>query len=391
MPTKKFASTTAQSLRPAAKSVEYFASNFASGHSGRLGLRVSPQGKKTWFVACRPQGVANLQKKNVGTFPELSYTEASQKATELLIDISKGAALSNKHRDTGKVQTVDALFEFYMEKRGSKKKDKGKQDRYLYDAYVKDVFGYREPDTVRRGEIRSFLDDIAPVVANRVQALISVVYNTGIVYEHVEHNPAYKLPKNDEGTGRERYLSEEEIAKLWPVWTDEPAGNIFKLMLLTGARSGEVKAAKWSDIRDGILHIPDPKNRQPHEIPLPKQAVDLLATMNQDTEYLFPGQNGSTGHFDNHRKVFNRCRDKCGLDANTRSHDLRATVASHLDQMGVAELTIARILNHKKKTMTAKYIRHTAEAEKRTALQKWANKLDRIVGVRRKAQIRKIA
>ena len=64
-------------------------------------------------------------------------------------------------------------------------------------------------------------------------------------------------------------------------------------------------------------------------------------------------------------------------------HDLRRTVATHLAAMGIGENIVARVLNHASeigKTITGSvYIRHSFSAEKRTALEAWAEELDRIV------------
>ena len=56
-----------------------------------------------------------------------------------------------------------------------------------------------------------------------------------------------------------------------------------------------------------------------------------------------------------------------------RWHDLRRTVATRLAALGVAEETIARVLNHAPRGVTATvYNRHQYDAEKRLALDTWA-------------------
>ena len=66
-------------------------------------------------------------------------------------------------------------------------------------------------------------------------------------------NPAKGIKRYPE-TERTRWLSEEELTKLWPVfdkYRDNPSAQALKLALLTGARPAEVVGAKWSDL-DGL-------------------------------------------------------------------------------------------------------------------------------------------
>jgi len=60
-------------------------------------------------------------------------------------------------------------------------------------------------------------------------------------------------------------------------------------------------------------------------------------------------------------------------------HDLRRSAASHMTSMGVSRLTVAKVLNHVERGVTAVYDRHSYDAEKRQALDAWARRLHAIV------------
>ena len=66
--------------------------------------------------------------------------------------------------------------------------------------------------------------------------------------------------------------------------------------------------------------------------------------------------------------------NRLGLD-DFRGHDLRRTAASRMASAGVPRLVIAKVLNHVEHGVTAVYDRHTYDAEKRAALDKWARDL----------------
>lgn len=56
-------------------------------------------------------------------------------------------------------------------------------------------------------------------------------------------------------------------------------------------------------------------------------------------------------------------------------HDLRRTAASYMASMGIQRLVISKILNHVESGVTAVYERHSYDAEKRQALDTWAERL----------------
>ena len=69
-------------------------------------------------------------------------------------------------------------------------------------------------------------------------------------------------------------------------------------------------------------------------------------------------------------------------DLEFQLHDLRRTAASHMASIGVARFTIARVLNHSDRGVTRVYDRHSYDAEKRHALEAWADRLDEIISER---------
>ena len=63
------------------------------------------------------------------------------------------------------------------------------------------------------------------------------------------------------------------------------------LVLLTGCRSGEVVAARWRDIdlQRAVWTIRETKNGEPHDVMLPRQAIDLLTARRTLSEvFVFP-------------------------------------------------------------------------------------------------------
>ena len=76
---------------------------------------------------------------------------------------------------------------------------------------------------------------------------------------------------------------------------------------------------------------------------------------------------------------------KGGVSFHFRAHDLRRTAASYMGEVGVDRFHIAHVLNHRSvthSTVTAIYDRYRYDKEKRAALEKWAEVLIEIVGIK---------
>jgi integrase len=169
--------------------------------------------------------------------------------------------------------------------------------------------------------------------------------------------------------------------------------TIVRLVLLTALRRTEVAAARKDelDLDSGspVLTIPRgrAKNRSAHRVPLSRQAASLFRQAVEaagQSEFIFPGER--TGlHIASRSvsKAMERTRAKLGIEAITM-HDLRRTAGTYMSQYGVPKDVRERILNHggmRKGSVTESvYNRYEYDAEKRAALELWADALAGIIG-----------
>jgi integrase len=166
---------------------------------------------------------------------------------------------------------------------------------------------------------------------------------------------------------------------------------IVKLALLTGLRRSEIAAAEKKELdldsSNPMLVIPTgrAKNRNTHRVPLPPQAASLFREAlgaSGDSAYVFPG--GQDCHISPRSvsKAMERTRERIDLGEIT-IHDLRRTVGTFMTQLGVPRDVRERILNHggkRKGNITdSVYNRYEYDAEKRAALELWADALDGIL------------
>ena len=90
----------------------------------------------------------------------------------------------------------------------------------------------------------------APYRANRMLALLSRLFNMAIKHGYRPDNPAKGVQKNRE-VKRRVYVQGDALQRLGAAlaeYPDQEAANIFRLLLLTGARRGEVLGMRWADL-----------------------------------------------------------------------------------------------------------------------------------------------
>jgi integrase len=224
----------------------------------------------------------------------------------------------------------------------------------------------------------------------------------------VNTNPFTDLPVPKAVARRERVLSDDEIGEIWRAAAEAgaPHGTIIRLLILTGQRRGEVGGMTWGEISDDLSTWTMPgdrtKNGVAHVVPLNGPARDLLrGLLPQDAAeakramaerrasgaLVLPGLLGTP--FAGWSKA-KTALDKAIVDARTKAaavgtspapivpwsvHDLRRTVATGLQRLGIRLEVTEAVLNHisgSRAGVAGVYQRHDWAAEKRAALDAWA-------------------
>jgi integrase len=217
---------------------------------------------------------------------------------------------------------------------------------------------------VRRTEIEALHRDMTkttPVRANRALSLLTKMFNLAIGWEIRTDNPCKGVERNPEHK-RERYLTPAELERLMAALTAHPnqtSANVIRLLLLTGARRGEVQRATWDqfDLQSGVWVKPAATTKQNklHRIPLSAPARQLLAEMHATANgsALFPGQGGNAYRVDMKRFWVSVCRS--AAVTGVRMHDLRHSYASYLASSGLSLPVIGALLGHTQAATTQRY------------------------------------
>jgi integrase len=171
-------------------------------------------------------------------------------------------------------------------------------------------------------------------------------------------NPCKGVERNREHA-RKRYLSPDELVRLTRAlakYRDQRVADVFRLLLLTGARRGEVLSAKWEqfDLEQEVWTKPAASTKQKveHQIPLSAPARQLLASLPKQDEWLFPGYGGRHRISLEHSwKLICKAAGITGL----RIHDLRHSYASALVSAGFSLPVIGALLGHSHPQTTHRY------------------------------------
>lgn len=226
--------------------------------------------------------------------------------------------------------------------------------------------------------------DRGPIAANRLQAVCRACWGWAVKRGSLGANPWQATPRPARERSRERVLSDAELAVIWKtaVGMAHPWSGIVPLMILTGQRRQEVAGMARAELHlegespEWRLPGERTKNGRAHTVPLVPAAVELVENAPGKGKLVFQKvqETAPTGF----GKVAARL-----VKANTAAghaepwvlHDIRRTVATGLQRLGVRLEVTEAVLNHvsgSRSGIVGVYQRHGWEKEKRAALEAWA-------------------
>jgi integrase len=386
MATVMLTSRFVDSVKPTpAKRVEYFDENVTG-----LALRVTESGAKSWTVLYRHRG--RLRRLTLGSVDVLTLAQARERARDELYAANKGADPATVKQSGRRAETIGDLATLYIDKWARPRKRSWKADRNLLDRKVLPKWRHRAIVDIKRTDVRQLVEGVAeagaPVVANRVAALLSKMFSFALDRDLIEVSPATRIPRPGREQARDRVLSDAEIRLLWMAWDalPEPMAAFYRLRLLTAQRGGEVANMRWQDVdlESCWWTIPAAvsKNKLAHRVPLNDSAAAILASLltkaAKDQVFVLGAWQRVNGAGARGRRQRANAAATFPVE-DFRGHDLRRTAASLMASGGIPRLTISKILNHVERTVTAVYDRHSYDPEKLAALTWWDTKLGSIL------------
>jgi integrase len=349
-----------------------------------LALRIGHGGAKAFVLFYNSSG--KLKRETLGRWPAVSLADARdawRKTREL---IGKGEDPSS--RDGAKSSAM--LFEVVVEEwlKRDQAKNRASSLYQVTRAVENDLLPLwrgKRVDAIGKCDIIALLDKIsdrgAPLMASRTQAHVRRFFRWCIERDILKADPTTALPRVSNGKSRERVLTDDELAKIWRT-AEGPFGTMTRLLMLTGARREEITQLRWAEIDGDTITLEGDRTKTgaPHIIPLSTPAKALLDGTPRLGEFVFTT--------DGRKPIAGWNRRKAVIDAASgvtdwRIHDLRRTVATGMQKLGITLQTVESVLGHvsgSRGGIVGVYQRHDYAAEKRTALEAWGEHVAALVG-----------
>lgn len=260
---------------------------------------------------------------------------------------------------------------------------------------------------IRRAQLQRIIDDIPtqqPATRRTVYAYVSVFFGWAVKRGYIAESPTVAMLKPKVVKARERVLSDPELALVWraSLQLKQPLGAFYRLLILTGQRRDEVAGMQWDELdrASGTWTIPPrrTKNGVAQIVPLSAPSIAELAALAvgpppselQRLPSKWPTSGpvlSLTGKspiscFSQAKKLLDdaiaELADQTNQLSPWRVHDLRRTLATGLQRLGVRFEVTEAVLNHvsgAKGGVAGIYQRHDWAEEKREALEAWSKKV----------------
>ena len=379
---------------------------FTLSDGGGLFLAVLPTGGKSWRFKYNFQG---KEKRLVfGLYPDVSLVQARKLREDARAMVANGIDPDKKRKqDEAEIQaqTEAALNTFEKVARewhtrhlvgwsaGHAARVLSRMERFLFPAFgAVPIAEIRPPvirDVLHQVEDRGHHD-----TAHILRQYCEAVFTYAVASDLTERNVAADL----RGTlapcrtkSRPAIIDPKGVGELLRAidgYTGSPVTlAALKLSAILFVRPGELRQMEWSEIDLDALDgsrwsIPAEKMkmRAPHVVPLPRQAVAILADVRLLTgagKYVFPSARGPARPMSN--MTINAALRRLGYEQGEHcAHGFRAMASTLLNESGqwprdVIELQLA---HQERNKVRAAYNRAEHLPERRKMMQWWSDRLD---------------
>jgi integrase len=367
-----------------------------------LYMLINSSGGKYWRFKYRLNGKEKLLA--LGVYPSVTLETARELRDNARALVANGADPVATRREEARARDAETIDTFELIAREWWANWKGGRTErhadYVMRRLEADVFpaiGKKPIATVRPRDVIAVARAIekrgALDIAKRALETIGQVFRYAIQTERVEVNPAVNLSGVIKAHSKSNYarLTEKELPELMgKIATYARDGGslvtriALQLMALTFVRTSELIAARWEefDFERAQWRIPAErmKMREPHIVPLTKQALALLAELRIVTGHsvlLFPGERDHAKPMSNNTILFALYR--MGYHSRMTGHGFRGIASTLLHEMGFDHNHIELQLAHKERnSVSAAYNHATYLPQRAKMMQFWADYLDQI-------------
>jgi integrase len=387
--------TKARNLKPDEKPIP---------HGGVTGLTLHPSSSKghgKWVLRFVSPVTGKRRNAGLGVYPDVSIAYAAKLAQAMRDLLSAGVDpldAKNAEPDKPSVPTFEqAARQVHEELRpGWKNPKHGKQWIATLEQYAFPTIGAKCIDTLTPGDMAEVLRPIwltLPETASRVKQRLHAVMAWGWAHGHCTANPVdvvnHLLAQQPGKTIR----TVHHPAMPWREIPDFVDGHLrnrashdvtramLEFLILTAARSGEVRGMDWLeiDLVAAIWTIPAErmKAKQPHRVPLSSRAIDILVAQPEPHKgIVFPSPRDQVVLSDMVLTTFLR-RVKANSSTSERiatAHGFRSSFRDWCSEQGYSRDLAERALAHAvQNKVEAAYHRTDLLEQRRPMMNAWSD------------------
>lgn len=235
-------------------------------------------------------------------------------------------------------------------------------DFFHYRKHLEPRFGNKALDSITSFDVEKLKSDLKkglnthgkpyrPATIKDQLVLLRHLYNMARKWGIYDgKNPMDSVQRTKVDNQVTQLLTDEELSRLLEVlenWPFRESAAFVKFAMVTGVSCGELFKLQWEhvDFERQMVKLIDPKGNRTTTIPVSPQALDVLAALNRDSVYVFPGDDGKQRT--DVKGPWLRIRKTAGLPPGFRFHGLRHHFASTLVSNGVDLSIVGALLTHK--------------------------------------------
>ncbi len=182
MPARRLTDAVIRALTPNSRQTDYWCTDVRG-----FGIRLSPGGRRSFMVRYRLSG--RYRRQPLGVYPQTSLADARRHARKVIGLVAAGQDPAHDRQNARHADTFGDLAELYL-KRHAAQKASGHEDRRIIGNELLPRWQWTRATDISRRDVRELVEAIAarpaPVMANRVQAVISTMFNVAMRYDIVD-------------------------------------------------------------------------------------------------------------------------------------------------------------------------------------------------------------
>ena len=364
-----------------------------------LYLEVLPSGGKYWRLKYRYAG--KEKRLALGVYPEVTLAVARERCDQARKALAVGNDPGELKKEAKRLvilkseNTFEAIArEWYDQHKHEWVTNYAEKMIVRLERHIFPTLGNRPVADIKAPELLSVLRVVeksgALDLTRRLKQTCGQIFMYAISTGRAERNPvpdlqgALKTPVQKNRAYLKANELPEYLKKLEAFDGEQQTKLALTLLLLTFVRTTELRAAVWQEINFDTAEWRIPaermKMRDPHIVPLSKQAVAILMELQKHSgnrEHLFPNQNKPSIFMSENTMLFALYR--MGYHSKATGHGFRSTASTILNENGFTPDVIERQLAHMERDKVRAAYNHAQYLpERRKMMQWWADYLDKV-------------